>query len=110
MTDPKLTLGPLSEIRMSLFHFNSRTGDEILPDPEGEDLPTLAAAREVALETAREALIEAVKSENNAPDCIQVTDHEGREIMTVFLSELLHTEKSSPKSSNNLPGPEPLKE
>jgi hypothetical protein len=49
------------EIGMPLFHFNSRTGDAVLPDPEGEELPTLAAAREVALATAREALIEAVK-------------------------------------------------
>jgi hypothetical protein len=31
---------------MPLFYFDSRTGDAILTDPEGEELPTLAAARE----------------------------------------------------------------
>jgi hypothetical protein len=34
------------EIDMPLFYFDSRTGDAILTDPEGEELPTLAAARE----------------------------------------------------------------
>jgi hypothetical protein len=66
------------EIGMPLFHFNSRTGDAILPDSEGEELPTLAAAREVALATAQEALIEAVKVGDVPPDHIQVTDSEGR--------------------------------
>jgi hypothetical protein len=33
---------------MPLFHFNSVTGDLFLPDPEGEELPNVAAARGVA--------------------------------------------------------------
>ena len=47
---------------MPMFHFNSRTGDSVLSDPEGEELPSLAAAREVAFASAREALVEAVKT------------------------------------------------
>lgn len=74
---------------MPLFHFNSLTGDLFLPDPEGEELPSLAAAREAAEQSAREALIEAVKTGDTAPDCIQVTDSEGREVATVFLEDLL---------------------
>jgi hypothetical protein len=42
---------------MPVFHFNSLTGDMFLPDPEGEELPSLAAAREAAEITARETLI-----------------------------------------------------
>jgi hypothetical protein len=74
---------------MPLFHFNSRTGDAILPDPEGEELPTLAAAREVAFATAREALLEAVKTGDVPPDLIQVTDKEGNEVAIVPLTEVL---------------------
>jgi hypothetical protein len=60
-----------------------------LPDPEGEELPNLDAARDVAEQSAREALIEAVKTGDTAPDCIQVTDNDGREVATVFLEDLL---------------------
>ncbi len=33
---------------MPLFHFNSQTGNQLLPDDEGEYLPDLEAARTVA--------------------------------------------------------------
>lgn len=78
-----------TEIAMPVFHFNSLTGDMFLPDPEGEELPSVAAARQVAEKTAREALIEAVKTGDLAPDCILVTDGEGREVATVLLQDLL---------------------
>ena len=73
---------------MPLFHFNSLSGDLLLADPEGEELPNVDSAREVAEQSAREALIEAVKTGDIA-DCIQVTDSEGREVVTVFLEDLL---------------------
>jgi hypothetical protein len=74
---------------MPMFHFNSLTGDLFLPDPEGEELPNVDSAREVAEQSAREALIEAVRTGDTAPDCIQVTDVEGREVATIFLEDLL---------------------
>jgi hypothetical protein len=74
---------------MPMFHFNSVTGDLFLPDPEGEELPNVDSAREVAEQSAREALIEAIKTGDTAPDCIQVTDSEGRAVATVFLENLL---------------------
>jgi hypothetical protein len=74
---------------MPVFHFNSLTGDVFLPDPEGEELPSVAAAREVAEITAREILVEAVKTGDIVPDCIQVTDSEGHEVATVFLEDIL---------------------
>jgi hypothetical protein len=40
---------------MPLFHFNSQTGGVVLPDLEGEELPDVAVAREVAEESARES-------------------------------------------------------
>jgi hypothetical protein len=78
---------------MPLFHFNSRTGDVILPDIEGEDLPDLASARTVAISSAREALAEAVKFGDTPPDIIQVTDSEGFEVAIVPLMEVLQTAK-----------------
>lgn len=74
---------------MPVFHFNSLTGDMFLPDPEGEELPSVSAARKVAEKTARETLVEAVKTGDVAPDCILVTDGEGREVATVMLKDLL---------------------
>ena len=77
---------------MPRFHFNSLTGDMFLPDPEGEELPNLAAARDVAEKSAREALIEAVRTGDMAPDCILVSDGEGNEVATVFLKDLLNAD------------------
>jgi hypothetical protein len=77
------------ETAMPLFHFNSLTGDVCLPDPAGEELPNVAAARGVAEQSAREALVEAIKTGDTVPDCIRVTDDEGREVATVFLVVLL---------------------
>jgi hypothetical protein len=74
---------------MPLFHFNSHTDGKILEDVEGEELPNVAAAREVATASAREALLEAVKMKDTPPDFIQVTDSQGREVMTVLTSDLL---------------------
>jgi hypothetical protein len=74
---------------LPLFHFNSRTGDMVLPDLEGEELPNVAAACEVAIASARETLIEAVKTQDTPPDCIQVTDSDGQEVVTIFLADLL---------------------
>ena len=78
---------------MPLFHFNSRTGDVMLPDIEGEDLPDLASAGTVAISSAREALAEAVKFGDTPPDIIQVTDSEGFEVAIVPLMEVLQTAK-----------------
>jgi hypothetical protein len=78
---------------MPLFHFNSRTAGVMLPDLEGEDLPDLAAARAVAMSSAREALAEAVKFGDTPPDIIQVTDSEGNEVAVVPLMEVLQTAK-----------------
>ncbi len=74
---------------MPLFHFNSLTGGVVLPDLEGEELPNVAAARAVAEESARETLIEALKSGDTVPDCIQITDDEGHEVASISLGGLL---------------------
>ena len=74
---------------MPRYHFNSLTGDMFLPDPEGEELPSIAAAHNVAEKSAREALTEAVRTGDTAPDCILVTDDEGTGVATIYLKDLL---------------------
>ncbi len=74
---------------MPRFHFNARTDGVIVPDAEGEILPSLEAARSRAMEDARDVVIHAVRFRQPAPDCIQVTDDSGRELMTVSLVDLL---------------------
>jgi hypothetical protein len=51
--------GP-EEVYETLFHFNSRTEDKLLPDEEGQFLPDREAARRFAMTSARETLLEAV--------------------------------------------------
>lgn len=60
---------------MPLFHFNSRTGDRVLPDVEGEYLPDRETALSVAKSSAQEVLLEAVKFRQVPPDDIQVITH-----------------------------------
>jgi hypothetical protein len=74
---------------MPTFHINSLTKGMFLPDPEGEVLPNLPAAHDVAMQSAKEALIEAVKTGDTAPDCILITDDEGREVGIVPLQDML---------------------
>ncbi len=76
---------------MPLFHFNSHTGGVVLPDLDEEELPNVAVARVVAEESARETLIEALKSGDAVPDCIQVTDQEGNEVASISLDGLLRS-------------------
>jgi hypothetical protein len=81
----------LKEAIVPLFHFNSRTGDKLLPDLEGEDLPDLAAARVVAATSAREALVEAIQFGDTPPDHIQITDGDGKEVEIIALADMLPT-------------------
>jgi hypothetical protein len=76
---------------MPIFHFNTRTGDDLLPDPEGEDLADLNAARAVAVASAQEVLAEAAKFGQRPPEFIQITDEEGREVATVPVLDVLNS-------------------
>ncbi len=47
---------------MPRFYLNIRDGEDLIEDPEGSDLPDLAAARAEALSAARELLAERLKA------------------------------------------------
>ena len=75
---------------MARFYFHIRKLGHIEPDPEGCDLPDLAAARNEALQSAREILSSAIRGPDpRLFDCFVIADEEGRELATVSLKEAL---------------------
>jgi hypothetical protein len=75
---------------MPAYYFRLRTGDRIVEDEEGAHHPDLDAARGYAVMAARELLAAAIRyGEEIPPDCVIVVDEENREVLTVFLTEVL---------------------
>jgi hypothetical protein len=77
------------------FHFNAIAGERVIPDPEGEECPSIVIARQEAMLSARESLLNAIRSGEEPAECIQVIDDDGRVVLTVPLTDLL------PKSLRN---------
>ena len=74
---------------MPKFFFRYRTGDQLAPDLEGTELPSRAAARKMAFESARELMADAIKAGRRPPDAVIVSGEDGRDIMTIPTSEVL---------------------
>jgi hypothetical protein len=74
---------------MPRFHFHAHRGSQVIADLEGESLPDIDAAHNEALALAREMLVESLKSKDDPPDHIAVTDNDGVVVLTVPLSDLM---------------------
>lgn len=75
---------------MPTFFFHIRNGGELTEDPDGSDLPDLAAARAEALVAAREVAAERVKAGMAVIGwSIEVTDGDGRVLAAVNAREIL---------------------
>ena len=75
---------------MPAYYFRLQTGDRVVEDEEGAHHPDLQAARAYAVMAARELLAAAIRyGEETPPDCVIVIDKEGRELLTVFTTEVL---------------------
>jgi hypothetical protein len=75
---------------MGRFYFHLRAGDELTSDDEGMDLPDLSAAKREAMLTARELLVEAIKSgKQTVPEAFVIADDEGRALDTISLAAVL---------------------
>jgi hypothetical protein len=74
---------------MPKFFFSYRTGNHLAGDLEGTELPSPSAARDMAFESARELLADAVKGGRRPPDALIVSTEDGHDIMTISMSELL---------------------
>jgi hypothetical protein len=68
----------------------SENGDEVVEDVEGTRLLDLQSARRHAVLDARELLAHAIHGgQQTPPDCVVVVNAEGRELLTVFTTEVL---------------------
>jgi len=74
---------------MPLF-INFQNVNVLIQDDEGIDLPSLEAARQVALISAREILADNVKSgTKDRLVAITITNESGQELMTIPSADLL---------------------
>ena len=75
---------------MGRFYFHLRSGEKVIADEEGCDLPDVAAARLEALAAARYILADAIRSgAENIPEAFVIADSEGRELETVHFAVVL---------------------
>jgi hypothetical protein len=75
---------------MPVYHFHLTFGERLTEDAEGATLPNLQAAQKYAQHAARELLAEAIRWGRRAPpDSIVVVDHQGREVLTAFIVDVL---------------------
>jgi hypothetical protein len=74
---------------MPRYFFNTRIGDELIDDPEGDELRNLDRAWEVA----RAMILELLKTEGAQPDLlnavIEVTDDDGEILLEFPFAEAL---------------------
>jgi hypothetical protein len=91
---------------MSKFFFHMQTGNNITEDDEGVDLPDVSAVRELATESAREIMAEAIRfCRTEVPDLLIIADENGREVLTrcrsrTFCPAKPKFECSGPRFSN----------
>jgi hypothetical protein len=75
---------------MARFYFHLRTGDQIVPDVEGTELPDFPSAQREALLNARELLAEAIKSgKPEVAEALVIADEAGRALAVVPLAAVI---------------------
>lgn len=75
---------------MPLFYFHRRSGSVSCDDPDGSDLPDLAAAREEALAAARDLWAEAiVRNEDLSDSRFVIADPQGKLHLIVPFADAL---------------------
>ena len=74
---------------MPMYYFQQQDSTGVTEDPEGSELPDQLAARESAVQSARELLANAIRFDTNVPDKIFVVDEDGIELLTVFIADVL---------------------
>ena len=75
---------------MPVYYFHLQSGDSVTEDPDGTELPDLQMARQYAVFAAKELLAHALMwGRKEPPDRVFVLDEEGRELLTVFMTDVL---------------------
>jgi hypothetical protein len=72
------------------FYLHVKDGGNVFQDEEGTDLASLEAARQLALQTARELLCHAIKAAKpTAPEALVIADESGQTLEVVPLLAVL---------------------
>ncbi len=75
---------------MARFFFHLKSGDELITDDDGIDLPGLSEATREALQSAQELLAEAIKAARpTLPEALVVVDDAGQPLLELPLVEVL---------------------
>jgi hypothetical protein len=74
---------------MPMYYFQQQDSTGVTEDPEGSELPDQLAARECAVQSARQLLANAIRFDTSVPDKIFVVNEEGVELLTVFIADVL---------------------
>jgi hypothetical protein len=75
---------------MSNFYFHLKYANRIWKDNEGSDFPNLSAAKREAQLTARDILIEAIRSRvKTVPHTLVISDDEGRTVHILSIGAVL---------------------
>src|SRR3954447_10813789 len=75
---------------MARFYFHLQDGGELIPDPEGTELPDCETAKQEALHSARELLSNAIRSgKPKVPEAFVIADEAGRMLDVVPLAAVL---------------------
>jgi hypothetical protein len=80
----------MGEGAMVRFYFHQRTRDGLVEDPDGSDLPNLAAAVAEALLAARHLWAEAIlQQRDRGGESFEITDEQGHHLISVPLRDAL---------------------
>jgi len=75
---------------MGRFYFHLKSGDDLIPDEEGTELPDLTAATQEVLGAARELLANAIRWQSlNVPEAVVVADETGNTLRVLPLVDVL---------------------
>ena len=85
---------------MPRYFFNTRIGDDLIPDPEGEELRDPDHAWEVARTMIREILRDQAGPPNLLTAFLEVTDEDGEVVLAFPFSEALIATPDDPPTTH----------
>jgi len=72
---------------MPRFYLHLRKGENFFRDPEGAEFADLEAARQEALQAARELAAESIKFDQEIEGRFEITDEQGQSLLIVTLKD-----------------------
>jgi hypothetical protein len=85
---------------MPRYFFNTRMGDDLIPDPDGKELRDPDHAWEAAQAMIRRLLQERGEQPNLLAACLEVTDEEGEVVLEFPFSEAIMPSPDEPPTKH----------